>query len=100
VIVSIDGRGVLTRHLPAHGGQAVPLDPGPATLPESYELDDAPAFERFYLVTADAPFPVETVVEAVMRRHARPEGAGGDGRLDLPPSLEQSTFVLRKEPPS
>jgi len=99
VIVSIDGRGLVTRHLPERGPQAVPLQPGPVALPQSYELDDAPAFECFYLVAADAPFAVDSVVAAVQRRYARPRGAEGEAALlDLPPSMDQSTFVLRKEP--
>ena len=96
VIVSIDGRGLVTRHLPAAGAQAVPLKAGLPVLPQAYELDDAPAFERFYLVAADAPFPVESVVAAVRLRHGRPDA--GPATLDLPPSMVQSTFVLRKEP--
>ncbi|HEX6739492.1 MAG TPA: ActD-like protein [Vicinamibacteria bacterium] len=99
VIVSIDGRGVVTRHLPQSGAEAVALQPGPAVLPQSYELDDAPAFERFYLVTADAPFAVQRVVDAVRRRHPGPGRGGPEAALlDLPRSLDQSTFVLRKEP--
>jgi hypothetical protein len=98
VIVSIDGRGLVTRHLPELGPQAVPLKPGPVALPQSYELDDAPAFECFYLVAADRPFDVDSVVAAVRRRHAGPSAAGEPARLDLPPSMDQSTFVLRKEP--
>jgi hypothetical protein len=95
VVVSIDGRGVVTRHLPAAGEEAEPLQSGtPVALPEAYELDDAPDFEQFYLVAADEPFPVGPVLEAVRRRHA---GGAGGGRLDLPPSMDQFSFVLRKE---
>jgi hypothetical protein len=61
-------------------------------LPQAYELDDAPAFERFYMVTADEPFAVETVVDAIRR-------AGADGRLDLPAAMDQSSVVLEKERP-
>jgi len=93
VIVSIDGSGAVTRHLPPAGDQATPLQAGgPVPLGASYELDDAPGFERFVLVTADTPFAVETVLAAARRQH-RP-----DGRLDLPESMDQFSFVLRKEP--
>jgi anti-sigma factor RsiW len=96
VIVSVDGRGVVTRHLPAGGSESVPLETGPPVpLPAAYELDDAPGYERFFLVTADQEFPVEVVVEAVRRAEAgRPRA---DVRLDLPANMDQSTFVLRKE---
>ena len=95
VVVSIDGRGVVTRHLPAAGEGAAALQNGPpVALPSAYELDDAPGFERFYLVAADEPFPVGRVLEAVRRRYA---GGADDGRLELPPSMDQYSFVLRKE---
>jgi hypothetical protein len=89
VIISIDGRGTVTRHLPAAGPDAAILAPGPAALPQAFRLDDAPRFERFYLVTAAQPFPVTTVEGAIRKR-------AGD-RLDLPPSLAQSSFLLKKE---
>jgi hypothetical protein len=94
VVVSIDGRGVITRHLPTAGAEAAPLQNGPpVALAEAYELDDAPGFEQFYLVAADEPFAVAQVLEAVRRRHA----GGAGGRLDLPPFMDQFGFELRKE---
>lgn len=91
-IVSIDGRGVVTRHLPAGGTLASPLKEGPPfALPEAYRLDDAPGFERFYLVTADQPFAVDLVLTAVSHP------AGPEGRLALPAGLDQYSFALRKE---
>jgi hypothetical protein len=99
VIVSVDGRGVVTRHLPVAGPTAVELKPGPPVpLPQSYELDDAPGFERFYLVTADEPFPVDRVLTAVRRRHDGRAAAETPGyRLELPPSMDQFSFALEKE---
>lgn len=93
VIVSIDGAGAVTRHLPQSGDRATPLRAGgPVPLGASYELDDAPGFERFVLVTADTPFAVETVLAAARRQRS------ADGRLDLPETMDQFSFVLRKEP--
>jgi hypothetical protein len=97
VILSVDGRGTVTRHLPVTGMQAAPLQAGPAVpLGLAYQLDDAPGFERFYFVTADAPFAVEVVEEAVRRQPDH--GLTGEGHLYLPPALDQFTFVLRREP--
>lgn len=99
VVISIDGRGHVTRHLPKTGDRAARLESGaPVPLPEAYRLDDAPGFELFFLVTADAPFSVEAVVREAERQYA---GAGGSARaglrLDLPANLDQFRFELRKE---
>ena len=59
-ILSVDGRGTVTQHLPATGAEAVPLA-AQDTLDVAYELDDAPRWERFYLVTADRRFALAAV---------------------------------------
>lgn len=65
VIVSVDGRGTVTRHLPSSGTSAVRLIQGdPVPLDYSYELDDAPKWERFYFLTADTSFDVRDVTRA------------------------------------
>jgi anti-sigma factor RsiW len=89
VIVSIDARGTITPHLPQTPGTAVRLaDSGETLLPNSYELDNSPGFERFVLVTGDAPFATAVVNEAL-----RPGGAA------LPPNLSLVDLTLRKETP-
>jgi hypothetical protein len=96
LILSLDGRGVVTRHLPVDGNVAVALrNDGTVLLDNAYELDDAPAWERFYFVTADEPFDVGPVLAAAQRAAA--------AAPRLPPSLSlvrrlrQSTFTLQKE---
>jgi hypothetical protein len=92
-IVSIDGRGSVTVHVPVHGDQAAALASGDTVLLDhAYQLDDAPRFERFHFVTAQAPFAVATVVDAA-RRAATTAGAS---ELPLAASFEQATFLLRK----
>ena len=59
-ILSVDGRGILTQHLPATGAQAVPLV-AQDTLNLAYELDDAPLWEQFYLVAADRRFGLAAI---------------------------------------
>jgi hypothetical protein len=89
VIVSIDARGTITPHLPQTPGTAARLtDAGETLLPNSYELDNSPGFERFVLVTGDAPFSTAVVNEAL-----RPGGAA------LPPNLSMVDLTLRKETP-
>lgn len=93
VIVSIDGRGTVTRHLPEEGPRAVRIDPGGArALAHSYALDDAPAFERFVLVTGPEPFEVDPIVSSV-----RALGAAAEAPLSLPTGLQQRSLVLHKE---
>jgi anti-sigma factor RsiW len=95
VIVSVDARGVVTRHLPATGAQAAALRPGTVALPDAYQLDDAPRWECFYLVTAETPFDVEDIVSAI-RQVPRGSSVGPPARLSLPTGLDQEVFVLRK----
>jgi hypothetical protein len=96
VILSIDGRGHVTVHLPSRGNHAVPLKREPTVLlDEAYELDDAPLWERFYFVTSDEPFGVRSVVAAA-EQAARTPGAL-PAALPLPHAFEQSTFSVQKE---
>lgn len=64
-IVSIDGAGVVTVHLPGEGSSDTRIQQRKETpLPYSYELDDAPGFERFYFVTSPRPLSRREVVAA------------------------------------
>jgi len=95
VILSIDGRGAVTLHLPPNGDQAASLQNEPTVLLDTaYELDDAPRWERFYFVTGETSFAVQPVMDAARRAAltSRPQP-----RLELPRGLEQSTLVLQKE---
>lgn len=95
VIVSLDGNRTVTRHLPLRGDEAVSLQQGGnVSLSSSYQLDDAPDFERFFLITSDEPFHVDMVVKAAEALSLRSSSALDD--LPLPPSLDQRSFLLRK----
>jgi hypothetical protein len=95
-IVSLDGRGAVTVHHPQGGTQAGRLASGkPVRLGSAYRLDDAPGWERFFLVTSDHAFDVDTVVQAA-RRLGRDPNASVD-RLPLPESLDQASLTLTKE---
>ncbi len=101
VIFSIDGRGTLTWHLPAGyagGARTAPaLDSrGLVILPAAYELDDAPRFERFFLVYGASPFDV-TVIERNARALAAQGSTADRATLSLPPGLGQYSFVLGKQ---
>jgi hypothetical protein len=93
VILSVDGRGVVTVHLPTRGRQAAQLRTGETVLLDrASELDAAPGFERFYLVTAEHAFEVQPIIEAARRTAREP----GSGELPLTAPLSQTTFLLRK----
>lgn len=96
VIVSIDGRGGVTRHWPSEGTEAGALTSGrEVLLPESFRLDDAPSFERFILVTAERPFEVARVLDAARILALSPEAR--EARLPLAQGLSEASFVVRKE---
>jgi hypothetical protein len=60
-ILSVDGRGAVTQHLPVAGGKAVSLA-AKDTLDYAYELDDAPRRERFVFVAADIRFDLQEII--------------------------------------
>jgi len=67
-IVSLDGRGVVTVHLSGESGKAAQLTPGRAVaLNHSYELDDAPKFEIFYLITSSQNFNINTITQSIQK---------------------------------
>jgi hypothetical protein len=98
VLLSIDGAGKVTLHWPdKDNGVAPALKAGAETrVPSSYELDDAPAFERFFLVRAEAPFSVATAMEAARSLAAQPSARKQS--LALPPGFEQISLALDKTP--
>jgi hypothetical protein len=97
-LVSVDGRGEVTLHFPEDAKASTALAPsGETPLPHAFELDDAPHFERFFLVTSPEPVDVRAVLEAARRLGA--DRAEPLPRLDLDPSLYQTSFLLRKESP-
>jgi hypothetical protein len=100
VIVSIDGRGGVTVHLPEAGAEAAALaSDGRGALPHAYELDDAPELERFFFVTGKTPFEVAPLVDAAHALAARSDRAVAP--LPIPPALrlEQTSFLVEKESP-
>ena len=61
-ILSVDGRGKITRHMPLHGTEALAIDtPSFALLPYSYKLDDAPSFEDIYFIASPDRFKIAEI---------------------------------------
>ena len=97
VILSVDGQGMVTRHLPSTGARAALLGHDRMNLLDAaYELDDAPGWERFYFVTADAAFDVEGIVSAARQLAAR-DLRHPPGLLPLGREFSQAMFLLQKE---
>jgi hypothetical protein len=103
-IVSIDGRGTITTHLPAEGDLAESVPPGSwHFLDFAYELDDAPYRETFILVTSPSVFELGIVTRAVATSPlaTRPGRAeipeDPSGVLDLPDVFAIKTFTLIKD---
>jgi hypothetical protein len=94
-LLSLDGAGKVTVHWPEGGGRAAPLrDAGEIRVPSAYELDDAPGFERFFLVRSDAPFDVGPIAAAV-RGLSHRSGVRASP-LPLPLSFQQASVTLAK----
>jgi hypothetical protein len=96
-VLSIDGRGSVTLHAPESSTGPLALKGGTVPLPSAYELDDAPAFERFFFITSDEPFDVNALMESARELARDPERARREP-LPLPPPLSQSSLTLKKEP--
>jgi hypothetical protein len=95
-IVSVDGAGGVTRHWPAGGTMSASLEAGrEVLLPESFRLDAAPRFERFFLVTSDHPFALGDVLAAAREVASRPDAK--EAPLTLPSGLTETDLVLLKE---
>lgn len=98
VIVSIDGRGDATLHFPSVPNGSTALQPGEHRLDHAFELDDAPRFERFFFVTAQAALDVEKVHAAAKALATRPDAT--TAALQLPEGFaagsEQTSLLLLK----
>lgn len=97
LILSVDSRGLVTRHLPREGGRAERLSAASQVLLDfAYELDDAPLWERFYFVAGPEPFDVAPVVEAA-RGVSSASVSGPPPALPLGMKLKQSSLLLVKK---
>ena len=97
VLLSIDGAGRVTQHLPEPGASAAAAlrAPNEIHLPSAYELDDAPGLERFLFITATQPFPVTAALDAA-RALARQGQSARTAPLPLPADFHQTSVLLQK----
>ncbi|MEO6777229.1 MAG: ActD-like protein [Kofleriaceae bacterium] len=97
VIASLDGAGGVTLHFPLREDGPTAMAAKTTTLPQAYALDDAPRFERFFIITSAEPIDVPAILSAIRALAARPDS--GEAELDLPAGLHQRSLRLRKGTP-
>ncbi len=96
MILSIDGRGAVTLHLPESEGDSTKLELSKQSLlPSAFELDDAPEFERFFFLTSDSPFDVGGVLQEAQDLAKNLEQVR-QNNLDLPESFHQYSVLILK----
>jgi hypothetical protein len=96
MIFSIDGSGVVTLHFPNSENEPTVLQTNKKIyLPNSYELDNAPHFERFFFITSKEKFDVTEVLEQAKNLAKNPVQAKTN-HLKLGKDLNQFSVVLIK----
>jgi len=95
-IVSVDGNGSVTLHWPARPDAGTAWSSAAEfRLPEAFELDQAPAFERFHMLLSDRPIDLESLLQRVA---ASSRGDEGWLARQLPETYRVITFTLAKDP--
>ena len=96
MILSIDGRGAVTLHLPESKGDSTKLELSKQSLlPNAIELDDAPEFERFFFLTSDSPIDVNGILQEAQDLAKNLEQVR-QNNLELPESFQQYSVLILK----
>ncbi len=97
VILSIDGNGIVTLHFPESKDESTLLEQHKnKLLGQSYELDDAPEFERFFFITSGSEIDVEEILTKAEALAKNPHRAKRRN-IELPDIFNQSSMLLIKE---
>ena len=97
MLLSIDGRGIVTLHFPFSEYDSQKLERGAnARLPYAYELDDAPYYERFYFLFSKNALPVDQVLEQAESLARENKVKNTDTLIDLD-GVYQTSILLLKE---
>lgn len=96
MILSIDGRSSVTLHFPAGKNRSSLLVLNKKTaLPHAIELDDAPGFERFFLITSSFPIDVDAVLKKAENQARNPDRVRQEN-LELGGDLRQHSVLILK----
>lgn len=94
VIFSIDGKGVVTLHFPENIKQSTMLQQKKLIfLKKSYELDDAPDFERFFFVSSTDKLDAGEILKEANTLASKP---GLAKSYRLPVHQQQTTILILK----
>jgi hypothetical protein len=97
-IISIDGNGTVTQHYPDYGYNAAELNAGGEVLLNySYQLDNAPSFERFLFITGNNSFNTRDFINTLKHLENRKSARTADFLTYLPPYTKMSSIVLLKK---
>lgn len=96
-IISIDGNGTITRHLPDDGNMASTLKSGgEIALNFAYQLDNAPTFERFILISSSRNFSLTSIINSITQAGKFALGATSDLSLYIPSGAVMTDILLVK----
>lgn len=90
-VLSLDGRGQVTRHWPPNAAVTTPSEEASQIAPTAYKLDDAPELERFFLITSARPIQLPELERAIQ---ALPDPRA---ELVLPSPQNQHDLIVLKE---
>ena len=97
-IISIDGNGMVTQHYPDYGYNAAELNSnGEVLLNYSYQLDNAPSFERFLFITGNDSFNTRNFINTLKHMESKKSAGTADFLACLPPYTKMSSIVLLKK---
>lgn len=96
IILSIDGNKVVTLHYP-EDINSVPVlkKKEKVLLKSSYELDDAPGFERFFFISSEQKLDVGTIIKKA-EEFAQDGRIARKGKMMLPDGINQYALLLIK----
>ncbi len=96
IIFSIDGNRTVSLHFPGAATSPPLLKKGmEVPLPYAYKLDDAPYFERFFLVTSNTGINVGKFLKFV-KKLPLSRVSDKDFILNIPGGFRQSSILLKK----